>query len=36
MPPGEPIPAVHLVAFGAERDRLMDMLTRDAKTRAAN
>jgi murein DD-endopeptidase MepM/ murein hydrolase activator NlpD len=28
LPPGEPIPAAHLAAFGAERDRVMALLTR--------
>ncbi len=36
MPPGEPVPAIHLAAFGAERDRLMGRLTRDPAIRAVN
>jgi murein DD-endopeptidase MepM/ murein hydrolase activator NlpD len=36
MPPGEPIPAVHLVMFNGERDRLMQMLTPDGTARATN
>ncbi len=34
MPPGEPIPAVHLALFNGERDRLMQMLTPDSRARA--
>lgn len=36
MPPGEPVPAVHLAVFGEERDRLFGLLRRDAGTRAAD
>jgi murein DD-endopeptidase MepM/ murein hydrolase activator NlpD len=36
MPPGEPVPAVHLAAFSEERDRLMGMLTGDSAVRAVN
>ena len=36
MPPGEPVPAVHLAAFSEERDRLMGILTGDSAVRAAN
>jgi murein DD-endopeptidase MepM/ murein hydrolase activator NlpD len=36
MPPGEPIPSVHLAAFNMERDRLMELLMRDSATRATN
>jgi hypothetical protein len=30
LPPGEPIPAVHLAAFQAERDRVLGLLTAPA------
>jgi murein DD-endopeptidase MepM/ murein hydrolase activator NlpD len=36
MPPGEPIPSVHLAAFSTERDRLIGMLTQDTRTRVTN
>lgn len=36
MPPGEPVPAVYLAAFGAERDRLFGLLGRDTGVRATN
>jgi murein DD-endopeptidase MepM/ murein hydrolase activator NlpD len=36
MPPGEPVPAIHLAAFGAERDRLLGLLTRDPAVRTVN
>jgi murein DD-endopeptidase MepM/ murein hydrolase activator NlpD len=36
MPPGEPIPAVHLTVFTAERDRMMGMLQANAAVRTAN
>jgi murein DD-endopeptidase MepM/ murein hydrolase activator NlpD len=35
MPPGEPLAAIHLAAFGQERDRLMQLLT-DRGVRAVN
>ncbi len=36
MPPGEPVPAVHLTAFGAERDRLFGLLMRAPGVRTTN
>jgi hypothetical protein len=36
MPPGEPVPAVHLAAFGAERGRRFGVLQRDPGVRATN
>jgi murein DD-endopeptidase MepM/ murein hydrolase activator NlpD len=36
MPPGEPIPAVHLPMFAGERDRLMDLFRADGTTRDTN
>ncbi len=36
MPPGEPVPTLHLAAFSAERDRLVSALTSDPRRRAAN
>ena len=35
MPPGEPVPAVHVAIFNAERDRLMTLMA-DPKVRATN
>lgn len=36
MPPGEPVPTVHLATFGVERDRLFGLLRRDTGVRATN
>ncbi len=36
MPPGEPVPPAYVAVFGAERDRLVGLLTGDANARAAH
>lgn len=36
MPPGDPVPTVHLAVFGVERDRLFGLLGRDTGSRTAD